>query len=91
MVLDEPTSALDVETEARLQEDLDALCRGRTTFIVAHRLSTLRSVDRVLVFRGGRVVEDGPVGELLRVPGGHFRRLHDLQTIGALTPGAGVG
>ncbi len=79
VVLDEPTSALDVETEARLQADLDALCRGRTTFIVAHRLSTLRGVDRVLVFHQGRVVEDGKVADLLKIPGGHYARLHALQ------------
>jgi ATP-binding cassette subfamily B protein len=79
VVLDEPTSALDVETEARLQADLDALCRGRTTFIVAHRLSTLRGVDRVLVFHQGRVVEDGKVEELRAIPGGHYARLHALQ------------
>jgi len=81
VVLDEPTSALDLETEARLQVDLDALCHGRTTFIVAHRLSTLRSVDRILVFRQGRIVEDGPLEALLAIPGGHFRRLHELQTV----------
>ncbi|MET0263744.1 MAG: ATP-binding cassette domain-containing protein [Rariglobus sp.] len=79
VILDEPTSALDVETEARLQTDLDALCRGRTTFIVAHRLSTLRGVDRVLVFHQGQIVEDGPVTELLARPESHYARLHALQ------------
>lgn len=79
VVLDEPTSALDLETEARLQEGLDALCRGRTTLIVAHRLSTLRSVDRILVFKDGRIVEDGAPAELLAKPDGHYRRLHDLS------------
>jgi ABC-type multidrug transport system fused ATPase/permease subunit len=79
IILDEPTSALDVETEARLQADLDALCRGRTTFIVAHRLSTLRGVDRVLVFKQGRIIEDGPVHELLARPDSHYAHLHALQ------------
>ena len=79
VILDEPTSALDVETEARLQADLDALCRGRTTFIVAHRLSTLRGVDRVLVFQHGRIIEDGPVHELLALPGSYYAHLHELQ------------
>lgn len=79
VILDEPTSALDVETEARLQIDLDALCRGRTTFIVAHRLSTLRGVDRVLVFHQGRIVEDGPIAALLAQPDSHYARLHALQ------------
>lgn len=79
IVLDEPTSALDVETEARLLEDLDQLCQSRTTFIVAHRLSTLRDVDRVLVFSQGRIVEDGSPTELLAKSNGRFRRLHELQ------------
>jgi ABC-type multidrug transport system fused ATPase/permease subunit len=80
VVLDEPTSALDLETEARLQEDLDVLCAGRTTLIVAHRLSTLRNVDRILVFKEGRIIEDGAPADLLTREGGHYRRLHDLQT-----------
>ena len=79
IVLDEPTSALDVETEARLLADLDTLCRDRTTFIVAHRLSTLRDVDRILVFHQGRIVEDGSREELLARPDGYFRRLHSMQ------------
>lgn len=78
VILDEPTSALDVETEARLQVDLDRLCQDRTTFIVAHRLSTLRNVDRVLVFQHGAIVEDGSIPELLAKPG-HFAHLHALQ------------
>ncbi len=80
VILDEPTSALDVETEARLQKDLDRLCEGRTTFIVAHRLTTLRNVERVLVFQEGRIVEDGSIEKLLAVPNGHFRHLHQLQS-----------
>ena len=82
VILDEPTSALDLETEADLQDDLDTLCRGLTTFIVAHRLSTLRNVDRVLVFKQGRIVEDGSVSELLADATGHFARLTQLQTRG---------
>lgn len=81
VVLDEPTSALDVETEANLLEDLDELCKGRTTFIVAHRLSTLRKVDRILVFHQGRIVEDGHPSTLLAQPAGHYRRLRDLQAL----------
>jgi ABC-type multidrug transport system fused ATPase/permease subunit len=81
VVLDEPTSALDVETEAHLLEDLDDLCSGRTTFIVAHRLSTLRKVDRILVFHQGRIIEDGHPFTLLALPTGHYRRLRDLQSL----------
>jgi ABC-type multidrug transport system fused ATPase/permease subunit len=79
VVLDEPTSALDLETEARLLADLNELCRGRTTFIVAHRLSTIRNVDRILVFQQGRIVEDGSPTELLTQNNGRFHRLHGLQ------------
>ncbi|MCD8483925.1 MAG: ABC transporter ATP-binding protein/permease [Verrucomicrobia bacterium] len=79
VILDEPTSALDAETEAKLQKDLDAMCEGRTTFIVAHRLVTLQSVDRILVFHQGRIVEDGAPKELLAKPGGHYRHLYELQ------------
>ncbi len=79
IVLDEPTSALDLETEAKLQADLEVLCRDRTTFIVAHRLSTLRGVDRILVFSQGRIVEDGMPEELLAKPDGHFARLSRFQ------------
>ena len=73
VILDEPTSALDLETETLLKEDLDELCRGRTTFIVAHRLSTLRGVDRALVFQQGRIIEDGSVTDLLARPGATSR------------------
>ena len=82
VILDEPTSALDLETEANLQDDLEVLCRGRTTFIVAHRLSTLRDVDRILVFKKGSIVEDGTMEELLAKEGGYFARLMELHTRG---------
>lgn len=78
VVLDEPTSALDLNTEAKLERDLSILCRGRTTFIVAHRLSTLHSVDRVLVFEAGRIIEDGTPDTLLARPDGAFARLNSL-------------
>ena len=83
IVLDEPTSALDVETEAHLQEDLNELCQGRTTFIVAHRLSTLRYVNRVLFFSRGRIIEDGPPAELLQNKNGNFYKFHELQSLTA--------
>jgi ATP-binding cassette subfamily B protein len=78
LILDEPTSALDAETEAWLLEALERLMRGRTTFLIAHRLSTLRGVDRIVVLEGGRVVEEGPPGELLAARGRYWR-LHRLQ------------
>jgi len=66
LILDEPTSALDVETEALVMAAIEQLMQGRTTFIIAHRLSTVRSCDRVVVLRDGGIVEQGTLTELLR-------------------------
>jgi glucan exporter ATP-binding protein len=74
MVLDEATSALDNATEARIQRALDALTRGRTTFVIAHRLSTVRNADMILVLEQGRLVEQGRFDELIQ-QGGLFARL----------------
>jgi ATP-binding cassette, subfamily B, bacterial MsbA len=65
LILDEATSALDTESERVVQEALDALMRGRTTFVIAHRLSTVRNADVILVIEGGRIVERGRHDELL--------------------------
>jgi ATP-binding cassette, subfamily B, bacterial len=78
LVLDEPTSALDTETEARLMAALDGLLRGRTAFVIAHRLSTVRHAARIVVLREGRVAEVGTFDELL-ARHGEFARLHDSQ------------
>jgi ABC-type multidrug transport system fused ATPase/permease subunit len=88
VVLDEPTSALDLHTEARLENDLLSLCAGRTTLIVAHRLSTLRSVDRILVFQAGRIIEDGSPEQLLVRGDTAFARLHALAAEGPRFPSA---
>lgn len=64
LILDEATASLDAESEREIQESLDELAKGRTTLIVAHRFSTIRNADRILVFEGGRIVGDGPHEEL---------------------------
>jgi ATP-binding cassette subfamily B protein len=82
LVLDEATSSLDSVSEALIQDALDRLMEGRTTLIVAHRLSTLRAVDRILVFENGRVVEQGSHDALLAIEDGHYRRLYETQQMG---------
>ncbi|HEX3536611.1 MAG TPA: ATP-binding cassette domain-containing protein, partial [Stellaceae bacterium] len=78
LILDEPTSALDVATEALVIEAIERLMAGRTTFIIAHRLSTVRRCDRILVLRDGTIVEDGTFNELLRRDG-LFAEFHRTQ------------
>ena len=79
LVLDEATSALDSESEAAVQEALGRLMEGRTAIVVAHRLSTVASLDRIVVLSEGRIVEDGPHAELV-AKGGDYARLWDRQT-----------
>ncbi len=69
LILDEATSALDVETEAKIKRALDRLRSGRTTFIIAHRLSTVAGADQILVLDGGRIVERGNFRELVAKQG----------------------
>jgi ATP-binding cassette subfamily B protein len=76
LILDEATSALDTATEVRIQRALKALTRGRTTFVIAHRLSTVREADFILVLDEGRLVEQGRYDELVR-DGGLFAELND--------------
>jgi ATP-binding cassette, subfamily B, bacterial len=78
LILDEPTSAVDAETEASLVEAFSRLIQGRTTLIIAHRLSTVRWADEILVVDEGRIVERGPHRHLVHA-GGPYQRLHSLQ------------
>jgi len=79
LILDEATSSLDSESERLIQEALETLMRGRTSFIIAHRLATVRHVDRIIVIAGGRIVESGTHQELQAIEDGIYRRLAALQ------------
>ena len=79
LVLDEPTSALDAESEKYVTEALEKLMEGRTTFIIAHRLSTVRKADKIIVLDKGEVVEMGRHDELIKKPGGVYKKLYELQ------------
>lgn len=79
LILDEPTSALDAGSEKIITNSFTELMRGKTTFIIAHRLSTVRKADKILVFKEGRIVETGTHAELSILEGGEYKRLYDLQ------------
>jgi ABC-type multidrug transport system fused ATPase/permease subunit len=78
LVLDEATSSVDLETEAKIEEALGRLLAGRTSVVIAHRLSTVRRADRILVLGGGRILEEGTHHELLRRPSA-YRRLYESR------------
>jgi ATP-binding cassette, subfamily B, bacterial len=85
LILDEPTSALDAETEGMLLNALDRLMAGRTTFIIAHRLSTVRRANSILVLKDGRIAESGTHQQLL-ARGQLYAHLHAIQFGTQLTP-----
>ncbi|MDP4783123.1 MAG: lipid A export permease/ATP-binding protein MsbA [Gammaproteobacteria bacterium] len=78
LVLDEATSALDSESELHIQEALSTLMQGRTTFVIAHRLSTVESADRILVMQDGKIIESGSHKELIAQEG-HYAYLYNIQ------------
>ena len=80
LILDEATSSLDSESEQLIQAAVERLLKGRTAIVIAHRLSTVRAMDRILVFEDGRIVEDGPHASLLHRPDGRYRHLFERQT-----------
>jgi ATP-binding cassette subfamily B protein len=79
LILDEATSSVDTETERQIQAALDRLIAGRTTFAIAHRLSTLKRASRLLVIEEGRITEEGAHEELLAREGGTYRKLCRMQ------------
>ena len=79
LILDEATSAVDNETEAALQRSIGRISRGRTTVIIAHRLSTVRNANRILVFENGDIIEDGSHDDLVLL-NGTYARLWAVQT-----------
>jgi subfamily B ATP-binding cassette protein MsbA len=79
LILDEATSSLDAQSELLVQDALQNLMRNRTSFVIAHRLSTVRRADAIIVLERGRVVEIGRHEELLARPGGVYAKLYSLQ------------
>jgi ATP-binding cassette subfamily B protein len=84
LILDEATSSLDSESEALIQQAMDRLMLGRTSIIIAHRLSTVRRLDRILVFSGGRIVEQGRHDDLIALKNGRYRQLFESQAAGTV-------
>ncbi len=82
LILDEATSSLDSDTEALVQDAMQRLIQGRTVIVIAHRLSTVVSLDRILVFSIGRILEDGSHARLLTRPHGLYQRLFERQALG---------
>ena len=81
LILDEATSSLDSESEVQIQQAMERLMDGRTTLVIAHRLSTVRALDRLLVFDKGKIVEEGDHQALIRLNDGIYRRLFERQAL----------
>jgi subfamily B ATP-binding cassette protein HlyB/CyaB len=79
LIFDEATSALDYESEAILQRNMAAICKGRTVIVIAHRLSSVRHAHRIVAMDKGRIVEQGSHDELLQQPGGLYAHLWSMQ------------
>ena len=80
LILDDSTSSVDVATEREIHRAMVEVMRGRTTFVIAHRLSTVREANLILVLKDGEIVEEGAHGELM-ARGGLYREIYDLQLL----------
>ena len=81
LIFDEATSALDYESERVIQNNMKAICKGRTVIVIAHRLSAVRDANRIVVLDRGQIVEQGSHAELLMGEAGHYSRLHRMQNV----------
>ena len=81
LILDEATSSLDSESEMLIQQAMERLMVGRTTLVIAHRLSTVRALDRLIVLRKGRIIEEGTHDTLIQRPCGVYRGLFERQAL----------
>ncbi len=88
LILDEATSALDSESEHAIQTALEGIMEDKTVLAIAHRLSTLRQMDRILVMEAGEIIEDGTHDELINLPKGHYAKLWNMQSGGFLKEAA---
>ncbi|OZM58414.1 multidrug ABC transporter ATP-binding protein [Lottiidibacillus patelloidae] len=79
LVLDDATSAVDMETETRIQKELSEVMENRTTFVIAHRISSVKDADEILVLEDGEIVERGTHKQLITNEGGYYRRIYDIQ------------
>ncbi|MBI3638338.1 ABC transporter ATP-binding protein [Candidatus Wolfebacteria bacterium] len=81
IILDEPTSALDAKAEKFIEKSLKEVMKSRTTFIIAHRLRTVRRADKILVLKDGKIAEEGRHEELIKIPNGVYRELYEFQKL----------
>jgi subfamily B ATP-binding cassette protein HlyB/CyaB len=79
LIFDEATSALDYESERIIQNNMKAICKGRTVIIIAHRLSAVRDANRIIVMDRGQIVEQGHTPELITRPKGLYAHLYQMQ------------
>lgn len=87
LILDEATSSLDSLSEHYIQMAMEELMKGRTTITIAHRLATIKAVDRILVFESGEIIEQGRHSDLIRRPDSYYKRLYDMQALGLTDEG----